>query len=46
MRQSIWPSMIWAQLHFTRTLVALTRTSGVGAKAGGSNSGISSRGPR
>ena len=43
--ESIWPSRICAQLQRTRTLVALTRASGVGAKAGGSNSRISSGGP-
>ena len=43
--ESIWPSRICAQLQRTRTLVAETRASGVGANAGGSNSGISSAGP-
>ena len=43
--ESICPSRICAQLQRTRTLVALTRASGVGAKAGGSNSRISSAGP-
>jgi hypothetical protein len=43
--ESIWPSRICAQLQRTRTLVALTRAPGVGAKAGGANYGISSAGP-
>src|SRR3954447_24561591 len=43
--ESICPSRICAQLQRTRTFVAETRASGVGANAGGSNAAISSAEP-
>ncbi len=43
--ESICPSVICAQFAFTLILRMLTRASGVGAKGGGSNSGMVSAGP-
>src|SRR3954451_18705310 len=43
--ESMAPSRTWAQLHGTSTLAMLTRTSAVGAHAGGENAGNESSGP-